>query len=60
MSDSSYRSADPSGRPGGEAANLADASPSALFVIQDHQLRYVNRAFAALAGAEPADLVGRA
>src|SRR5687768_11399031 len=42
------------------AASLADASPAPLFVIQDHQLRYVNRAFAALAGCDPSDLVGRA
>lgn len=42
------------------AASLADASPAPLFVIQDHQLRYVNRAFAALAGSEASDLVGRA
>ena len=41
------------------AASLADASPAPLFVIQDHQLRYVNRAFAALAGSEASELVGR-
>src|SRR5690349_21579519 len=40
-------------------ASLADASPAPLFVIQDHRLRYVNRAFAALAGCEPSELVGR-
>ena len=42
------------------AANLADASPAPLFVIQDHRLRYVNRAFAALAGVEAPELLGRA
>ena len=41
-------------------ASLADASPAPLFVIQDHRLRYVNRAFAALAGTEASELVGRA
>ncbi len=60
MSDSSNRPADPAGHPGRDAASLADASPAALFVIQDHQLRYVNRAFAALAGADPSELVGHA
>jgi len=56
MSDSSYRPADRSGAGGG----LADASPAPLFVIQDHRLRYVNRAFAALAGTEASELIGRA
>ena len=55
MSDSPHRPADRSGTD----ANLADASPAPLFVIQDHRLRYVNRAFAALAGVEPSELVGR-
>ena len=55
MSDSIHRPADPSGT----GANLADASPAPLFVIQDHRLRYVNRAFAALAGVEAHELVGR-
>ena len=56
MSDSIHRPADRF-RAG---ANLADASPAPLFVIQDHRLRYVNRAFAALAGVEASELVGRA
>ena len=56
MSDSISRPADWSG----SGASLADASPAPLFVIQDHRLRYVNRAFATLAGTEPTDLVGRA
>ena len=56
MSDSSYRPADRSGSGGG----LADASPAPLFVIQDHRLRYVNRAFAALAGTDASALIGRA
>jgi len=56
MSDSIYRPADRSG----SGASLADASPAPLFVIQDHRLRYVNRAFAALAGADASELVGRA
>ena len=56
MSDSIHRPADRS-RPG---ADLADASPAPLFVIQDHRLRYVNRAFAALAGTEASELVGKA
>jgi two-component system cell cycle sensor histidine kinase/response regulator CckA len=52
-------------RPAGDrsaaaAASLADASPAPLFVIQDHRLRYVNRAFAALAGVDASELVGRA
>jgi PAS domain S-box-containing protein len=56
MSDSStHRPADRTG-----AASLADASPAPLFVIQDHRFRYVNRAFATLAGTEPSELVGRA
>jgi PAS domain S-box-containing protein len=54
MSDSPNRPADRTGQ-----ANLADASPAPLFVIQDHQLRYVNRAFAALAGVDASELVGR-
>ena len=56
MSDSSYRPADRSG----SGAGLADASPAPLFVIQDHRLRYVNRAFAVLAGTEASELIGRA
>ena len=56
MSDSSYRPADRSG----SGAGLADASPAPLFVIQDHRLRYVNRAFATLAGTEVSELTGRA
>jgi two-component system, cell cycle sensor histidine kinase and response regulator CckA len=44
----------------GTAASLADASPAPLFVIQDHRLRYVNKAFATLAGTEASELVGRA
>jgi len=56
MTDSIYRPPDRSGA----AASLADASPAPLFVIQDHRLRYVNRAFAALAGIEASELVGRA
>jgi len=62
MTDSNHRpAADRSGVPvvSTAAANLADASPAPLFVIQDHRLRYVNRAFAALAGAEASELVGR-
>src|SRR5262245_49658636 len=59
MTDSTNRPAVPSAEPS-DAVSLADASPAPLFVIQDHRLRYVNRAFAALAGTEPADLVGRA
>jgi two-component system cell cycle sensor histidine kinase/response regulator CckA len=55
MTDSTHRPGDGSGTP-----NLADASPAPLFVIQDHRLRYVNRAFALLAGVDAADLVGRA
>ena len=55
MTDRTHRPADQTPA----AANLADASPAPLFVIQDHRLRYVNRAFAALAGAEPNELVGR-
>jgi len=56
MTDSTHRPADRSGA----AASLADASPAPLFVIQDHRLRYVNRAFAALAGIDASELVGRA
>jgi len=56
MTDSTHRPADRSGT----AASLADASPAPLFVIQDHRLRYVNRAFAALAGIDASELVGRA
>jgi len=56
MTDSIYRPADPSGA----GASLADASPAPLFVIQDHRLGYVNRAFAALTGVEASELVGRA
>jgi two-component system, cell cycle sensor histidine kinase and response regulator CckA len=56
MSDSPPRPADRSGT----AASLADASPAPLFVIQDHRLRYVNHAFATLAGTDVAALVGRA
>jgi PAS domain S-box-containing protein len=56
MTDSTHRAADRSGA----AASLADASPAPLFVIQDHRLRYVNRAFAALAGIDASELVGRA
>jgi two-component system, cell cycle sensor histidine kinase and response regulator CckA len=56
MSDSNPRPADRSGT----AASLADASPAPLFVIQDHRLRYVNKAFAALAGSDASALVGRA
>jgi two-component system cell cycle sensor histidine kinase/response regulator CckA len=60
MTDSKHRpAADRSAVPAA-AANLADASPAPLFVIQDHRLRYVNRAFAALAGAAASELVGRA
>jgi two-component system, cell cycle sensor histidine kinase and response regulator CckA len=60
MTDSIHRpAADRSVVPAGPSS-LADASPAPLFVIQDHRLRYVNRAFAALAGAEASDLVGRA
>src|SRR5512132_3979272 len=55
MTDSTHRPAD---RPGA-ASSLADASPAPLFVIQDHRLRYVNRAFASLAGTEASELVGR-
>jgi two-component system cell cycle sensor histidine kinase/response regulator CckA len=56
MTDSTHRRpADPSAA----AASLADASPAPLFVIQDHRLRYVNAAFAALAGADASALVGR-
>src|SRR4249919_4006454 len=55
MTNSTHRPADRSG-----AASLADASPAPLFVIQEHRLRYVNRAFAALAGFEASQLVGRA
>jgi hypothetical protein len=53
MTDSTHRPAD---RPGA-AASLADASPAPLFVIQEHRLRYVNRAFA---GIDASALVGRA
>jgi len=56
MTDSTHRPAERSGA----AASLADASPAPLFVIQDHRLRYVNRAFASLAGIDAAELVGRA
>src|SRR5688572_1345818 len=60
MKDSTHRPA--ADRPVVPAApaNLADASPAPLFVIQDHRLRYVNHAFAALAGVEASELVGRA
>ena len=56
MTDSTSRPVERSGAD----VNLADASPAPLFVIQDHRLRYANRAFAALAGREPSELVGRA
>ncbi len=39
-------------------AGLADATPSPIFLIQENRLRYVNRAFAALTGHEPGELLG--
>src|SRR5688572_31147687 len=60
MKDSTHRPAGDRPVVPAAAANLADASPAPLFVIQDHRLRYVNHAFAALAGSEPSELVGRA
>jgi len=60
MTDSTPRPAADRSAGSAAAANLADASPAPLFVIQDHRLRYVNRAFAALAGVEASELVGRA
>src|SRR4051812_31165352 len=60
MTDSTPRPAADRSAGSAAAANLADASPAPLFVIQDHRLRYVNRAFAALTGTEPSELVGRA
>jgi PAS domain S-box-containing protein len=55
MTDSTYRP----GARSGAGDSLADASPAPLFVIQDHRLRYVNRAFAALVGIDASQLVGR-
>jgi two-component system, cell cycle sensor histidine kinase and response regulator CckA len=56
MTDRSHRPAQRSAAD----TSLADASPAPLFVVQDHRLRYVNPAFAALAGAAASELVGRA
>jgi two-component system cell cycle sensor histidine kinase/response regulator CckA len=60
MTDSIHRPAGDRSTVPVAASSLADASPAPLFVIQDHRLRYVNRAFAALAGVDAAELVGRA
>src|SRR5262245_38659765 len=60
MTDSIHRPAGDRSTVPAAAASLADASPAPLFVIQDHRLRYVNRAFATLAGADASELVGRA
>jgi two-component system cell cycle sensor histidine kinase/response regulator CckA len=60
MTDSIHRPAGSRSTVPAAPASLADASPAPLFVIQDHRLRYVNHAFAALAGADASDLVGRA
>jgi PAS domain S-box-containing protein len=60
MTDSIHRSAGDRSTVPPAAASLADASPAPLFVIQDRRLRYVNRAFAALAGVDASELVGRA
>jgi two-component system cell cycle sensor histidine kinase/response regulator CckA len=60
MTDSIHRPAADRSVVPDAATSLADASPAPLFVIQDHRFRYVNRAFAALAGVEASELVGRA
>jgi two-component system cell cycle sensor histidine kinase/response regulator CckA len=39
--------------------DVANACPAPIFIIQDDTIRFVNRAFAALLGREPGDLIGR-